>query len=430
MDQKTECRTRARSTETGRLLLISTICAIAPITNAAEASLHMLMELAAVQHPSILQARDRLDAAGFDVEGAKWGRFPTISSETRAPSNNTQSLTKVEQPLWTGGRISAQIELSEANRRVARDQLREAELNVLLQLSGAYFELLRMQARLKVADENVAEHSRLEALIGRRVAAEVSPAADLVLANARLQQAIGERIQLVRLRDAARVALQQWSLSQVTVAKPLRRIDVLRSESARITDDDVLVGKALAYSPQRRRLQHQLEAARAQRELAFSQGLPTVLAGYQHVWGGTLPSTVDRGTAYVALQFQPGAGLTAITNRQAAARREDAARQELLGLEREITAQVQTLLSEIDAANAQLAPARTLLKGSAEIVDSYLRQYQVGRRNWVEVLNALREKSQAAYGLADVEQARDHAQVRLLITAGELAPANLKSIDG
>jgi len=96
--------------------LISTICAIAPITNAAEASLHMLMELAAVQHPSILQARDRLDAAGFDVEGAKWGRFPTISSETRAPSNNTQSLTKVEQPLWTGGRISAQIELSEANR--------------------------------------------------------------------------------------------------------------------------------------------------------------------------------------------------------------------------------------------------------------------------------------------------------------------------
>lgn len=397
---------------------------------AAEASLAMLMELAVVQHPAILQARDRLEAAGYDVEGAKWGRFPTISSETRAPTNNTQSLTKVEQPLWTGGRISAQIDLSEANQRVARDQLREAELSVLSQLSSAYFELLRMQARLRVADDNVAEHTRLEELIGRRVAAEVSPAADLVLANARLQQAIGERIQLLRVRDAARVALQQWSLSQVTIAKPLRRINVLRRDSARPSDDDALVGKALAYSPQRRKLQHQLEAARAQRELAASQGLPTVLAGYQHVWGGTLPSSVDRGTAYVAMQFQPGAGLTALTNRQAAARREDAARQELAGLERELTAQVQTLLSEIDASNAQLAPARTLLKGSAEVVDSYLRQYQVGRRNWVEVLNALREKAQAAYGLADVEQSRDQAQVRLLIITGELAPSNLKAIDG
>jgi adhesin transport system outer membrane protein len=64
------------------------------------------------------------------------------------------------------------------------------------------------------------------------------------------------------------------------------------------------------------------------------------------------------------------------------------------------------------------------------VVDSYLRQYQVGRRNWVEVLNALREKAQAAYGLADVEQSRDQAQVRLLIITGELAPSNLKAIDG
>lgn len=411
-------------------LVFSLLVGIAQPVAAAEASLAMLMELAVVQHPSILQAREKLEAAGFDVEGAKWGRFPTVSSETRAPSNNTQSLTKVEQPLWTGGRITAQIDLSEANQRVARDQVGEVQLNVLQQLTGAYFELLRMQARLKVADENVAEHTRLEELIGRRVAAEVSPAADLVQANARLQQAIGERIQLLRVRDAARVALQQWSLSQVTLARPLRRIEVLRREGARPGDNDALVAKALAYSAQRRRLQHQLAAARAQRELAAAQGLPTVLAGYQHVWGGTLPSSVDRGTAYVALQFQPGAGLTALSNRQAAARREDAARQELAGLERELTAQIQTLLAEIDASYAQLAPARTLLKGSSEVVDSYLRQYQVGRRNWIEVLNAQREKAQAAYGLADIEQARDQAQVRLLILTGELTPGKLTAIDG
>ena len=104
------------------LALALLVCMTQP-AKAAEASLAMLMELAVVQHPAILQARDRLEAAGYDVEGAKWGRFPTISSETRAPTNNTQSLTKVEQPLWTGGRISAQIDLSEANQRVARDQL-------------------------------------------------------------------------------------------------------------------------------------------------------------------------------------------------------------------------------------------------------------------------------------------------------------------
>ena len=390
----------------------------------------MLMELAVVQHPSILRAREELEASGFDVEGAKWGRFPTITSETRAPVNNTQSLTKIEQPIWTAGRIGAQIELSEANQLIARSQLREAEVNVLLQVSGAYFELLRLQARLRVADENVAEHIRLEELMGRRVAAEVSPAADFVLANARLQQAIGERIQLLRLRDAARISLQQWSLSQVTIAKPLKRIDAVRRSAGGRNNDADLVSKAIAYSAKRRGLQHQLEAAQAQRSLAVSRALPTVIAGYQQIWGGTVPSSLDRGTAYVALQFQPGAGLTALTIRQAAARREDAALQELVGLERELTAQVETLLADIDASDAQLAPARTLLKGSAEVVDSYLRQYQVGRRNWVEVLNAQREKAQAAYSLADVEQTRDQAQVRLLIITGEITPNSLRAIDG
>jgi adhesin transport system outer membrane protein len=301
---------------------------------------------------------------------------------------------------------------------------------VLQQLTSAYFELLRMQARLRVADENVSEHARLEDLMGRRVAAEVSPAADLVLANVRLQQAITERIQLLRIRDTAKVALQQWSLSEVSTALPLRRIDMLPLGGGKQIDSEKIVSKVLAYSVQRRRLQHQLDAARAQRQLASAQGLPTVLAGYQYVWGGPAPNTADRGTAYLALQYQPGAGLAALSSLKAAARREDAVRQELAGIERELRAQVQTVLAEMDASNAQLVPSRNLLKGSSDIVESYLRQYQVGRRNWIEVLNAQRERAQAAYALADAEQGLQLAQVRLLIISGVVAPGELKAISG
>jgi len=284
-----------------------------------------------------------------------------------------------------------------------------------------------MQARLVVADANVVEHSRLEELIGRRVSAEVSPAADRVQANARLQQAIAERIQIQRARDAARLALQQWSLAQVSAARTVRRIDFVRGRTGGV-DDEEFVARVLAAAPQRQRLQHQLRVAQAQRDLAFSQGLPSVVAGYQYIWGGTLPTTIDRGTAYLGLQFQPGAGLSALSNREASSRREDAARQELAALERDLGQQTRTLLAEIDAATSQLGPARLLLKGSQEVVESYLRQYQVGRRNWVEVLNAQREKAQAAYSLADVESSRDQATVRLMIFAGEFGPGRFDAV--
>lgn len=393
---------------------------------AAEASLSTLIEVAVLQHPTVLQAQERFSAAGFDVESAKWGRFPTIVSETKVPNQNTQSLTKIEQPLWTGGRITAQIDLSEANQLVAREQVREAQFTVMQQLASAYLELLRMQARLEVADANVAEHGRLEALIGRRVAAEVSPAADRVQANARLQQAIAERVQIQRARDVARLALQQWSLSQVQAVRPIRSIEFIRGNAG--VDDEEFVAKVFAAVPQRQRLSHQLKVAQAQRDLAFSQSFPSVVAGYQYIWGGTLPTTIDRGTAYLGLQFQPGAGLSALSNRQASTRREDAARQELAALERELGQQTRTILAEIDSSMTQLAPARLLLKASQDVVESYLRQYQVGRRNWVEVLNAQREKAQAAYSLADVESSRDQSILRLLIFAGEFGPGRFEAV--
>jgi adhesin transport system outer membrane protein len=56
------------------------------------------------------------------------------------------------------------------------------------------------------------------------------------------------------------------------------------------------------------------------------------------------------------------------------------------------------------------------------VVASYLRQYQVGRRNWVEVLNAQREMAQAAYGLIDLEVGLQQSQVRLMLLSGDISP--------
>jgi len=159
-----------------------------------------------------------------------------------------------------------------------------------------------------------------------------------------------------------------------------------------------------------------------QMDVVKSQALPSVVAGYQHVWGGMYPNSFQHNSAYVSLQFQPGAGLSALSNRNAAAMKQDAVKQELLTLERNLRNQVLSALADIDSAQTQLKPARTLLDGTTEVVASYLRQYQVGRRTWVEVLNAQREMTQAAYGLIDLQVALQQSQVRLMLLSGDITP--------
>ncbi len=397
-------------------LLTAGMLACSPVSW-AQARLTDVLQSAANSHPSVMQARSQYQGAGYDVESAKWGRFPTITTQAMAPNNRTQSLTKVEQPLWTGGRITGQIQVSEANERAALSAVLDAQTNAMVQVSTAFFDFLRMQMRMVVANENVREHQKLADLIGRRVKSEVSPMADDVLANARLQQAITERIQIQKAMDTARLSLEQWTGLSVTRVSAPKRLNYMPNPSV-----EALVQKTFDFSGQRNKLLHQVDSAMYQMDVVKSQALPSVVAGYQHVWGGLYPNSFQHNSAYVSLQFQPGAGLSALSNRNAAAMKQDAVKQELLTLERNLRNQVLSALADIDSAQTQLKPARTLLDGTTEVVASYLRQYQVGRRTWVEVLNAQREMTQAAYGLIDLQVALQQSQVRLMLLSGDITP--------
>ena len=130
----------------------------------------------------------------------------------------------------------------------------------------------------------------------------------------------------------------------------------------------------------------------------------------------------------LTVQYTPGAGLSALSNKQVAVARLEAVRSEVGAIQLNIEAQLKSTLTELDAMADQLEPAHMLLQGAAEVVESYLRQYQIGRKNWLDVLNAQREKTNALYNLADMQYGLQQAQVRLMLQTGELRSDALTAI--
>jgi adhesin transport system outer membrane protein len=390
---------------------------------AADVGLKQLFEAALVKHPSVLQARSQAQAAGFDVEAAQWGRYPTLSSEVRSDTGYAQSLAKVEQPVWTGGKLTSRIELAESNQRTAQAGIQEAQYNALSQVASSFFEALRLEQRHQNAALNVVEHERLLNLIQRRAQAEISPPADTTLAQARLQQAVSERIQIKKQLDVSLSALAQWAGPLHGGLKAPADIPMSRST------DSQLLERVVTHSAQRQRLLSQIESADAQINVSKSQMYPSVVAGLQRTWAGQVTPGTDRSTAYLSLQFQSGAGLSARSGMQAAASRKDAAQQELEALERNLLSQAQAAISERDALAAQIELAKALLEGTTEVVDSYVRQYQVGRKNWLDVLNAQREKTQALYNQADTKYGHQLAKVRLMIMTGDISAQQLTALN-
>lgn len=381
----------------------------------SEVTLSQLLEAAYTRHPSVLQARNQAQAAQFEVDAARWLKYPTLSTELRSDSGSTPSLAKVEQPVWTAGKVPAQIALSESNQRVADAAIQEAQVVALSRVSLAFYEVLRLRDRLQNANSNVVEHERLLALIERRAKAEVTPMADATLAQARLQQAVSEQILIRRQLETAQADLVEWAGPVHGELRIPKTIHFKQPGSLVQLQDQVL-----AQSGERKRLAAQIDSAQAQIKVSQTQIYPSLVLGYQQSWGGQLPAGTDRGRAYLSFQFQSGSGLSAKSGIQAAVARKAAAEQELGSLERRLLTQAASTLNEWVALQAQVGPAQALQEGTTEIVESYLRQYQVGRKNWLDVLNAQREKTQALYSLADARYGLQLAQIRLMILTGEL----------
>jgi adhesin transport system outer membrane protein len=388
---------------------------------AAELGLSEALALSASQHPSVRAKQADLQAAQGDQETAKWARYPTLSTEVTTTGKRPQGAVLVQQPLWAGGKIDAQIRMAEANVGLSEAGLSETRHSLMLQAGQQFFEALRWRLRLQVAQKNEAEHQKLKSLIDRRVVSQISPVADQVLANARLQQAVSERIQFNRSLQSAQLALQQL------VGVPTTSLRQPRAVTWQTQDQARAIESAKSASAELQRLRTQQLVTQAQIDIADASVYPTLVLAHRRALGASEVG-VDPNKTYLAVQFSPGPGLSAKSAAAAARLRMETVLQNAAATERLLEQQVSTSIADLKSIEQQLEPTQALVSATDEVVDSYLRQYQIGRKNWLDVLNAVRESSQAAYSSVDVSNSKDALQLRLMLLTGQLSAHNLATL--
>lgn len=388
---------------------------------ATELRLTDALHLSATHHPSVKAKQAEVQSAQADLETARWSRFPTLSTEATASGGRPQAALLVQQPLWAGGKIDAQNRLAQAQLTLAEAGLQETRTSLMQQAGQQFFEVLRWQQRLDVARKTEDEHRKLLELIQRRVVAEISPLTDQVLASARFQQSVSERIQFGRSMQTAQLALQQLVGESHTVLKPPKMLALPKQ------DEQVVIEASKTQSAELRRWRTQQEVAQAQIDMAQAGMYPTLALAHRHNLGSHDTATAANRT-YLSLQFSPGPGLSASSAAAAARSRLENSLQNTVVFERQLEQQVRTALTDLDALTQQVEPARLLVSATEDVVASYLRQYQIGKKNWLDVLNALRESAQATYSAVDVALNTQSLQLRLMLLTGPMNAEALSQI--
>lgn len=377
-------------------------------------TLNQALSQAVADHPTILQRLNEYEAAQSEREVAGYQRYPTVSLSTSESNRDiTQTNTVIQQPLWTGGRITAGIAEADAGLKASSHAITQAQTLILSETALRFFELQRAVQSEAIARENVTEHERLYDIIKRRVEAATSPDVDEMLALARLQYAETDALAFEGAKESARGALGQL------VGGAVGDIDEQDLPDPLMLNRDSLIEVVLDYAPSLAGLDAESDRLEAQVDVAKADARPQLALAYDRRFGDLLPGQQQEQLS-LQVEYTPGAGFSKQSTIAAARARQRGAMQAIEAEKRALTTQADILWSELQSAYRQKAPAQRLVEATEEVVDSYLRQYTVGRKSWLDVLNAQREATQAKYNWVNVQTSMLTAHYRLQVLMGQI----------
>lgn len=400
--------------------------ALSPLPASAQAKLDIYSAMTEVDanHPLANAKREDFRAAESGLSAAKQQRLPSFSVQSSRPNtvnSSTLNVARVQQPLYAGGRIDAGIDRGEALVAEAKASLDATRRDLMLRTSNSYIEVIKGTARLAIAEKNVAEHIRLLDSIGRRVDAEISPESDLLLTQSRLAQAQTERSQVALNLRRAQDALSELMSRPVTESLSLPRLTVRQLEL------EPTIAAALVFSPEIRRAEAQEVIASADFDLARSAALPSVFVRHEQLIGSLDPG-YSRSQTYLGVEFVSGAGLSTASQIKAADNRKRSASETKRASEKDTRDKVRALWVESQSLKAQVRSTEGYVSAARAVAESFSRQFTIGRRSWLEVLNSIREWLLAELAHTDLTWNSTLVDFRLEIEAGRLTADLLTSL--
>ena len=383
-------------------------CAAAPLP------LQDAITQALASHPQIQQAQSGQRAAGFGGDAARWGRWPSAQVQAAVGDRYRESTLIANQPLWNAGRTQAAIDAADARTQVATVGVAQSAQDLAERTGEAYVVWQAARDRAALHQSYVTDLERLLGVIQRRSQAEVASPADVQQARVRVEQALANRVAAEGAVSTARVALEALMLPQT----PLQQTAPDWPQLPPLTEAEAL-RLCEAQHPT-------LVAARAERAaLGFesderrSRLWPQLGLRYQHPLNKRADVTYPPRWQ-LTLEAQTDGALVTQSQWRADAERLKAAVQREESLRLQLQAQVRQAFLERAVTAQQRGAAQSAAEQAQALVASATRQFEAGRRSWLDLLNAVREAHEARLGALSARQLETQAAVRLHALAQSL----------
>ena len=405
-------------------------------SKAGATSLEEAVQAAIVFHPRIQRDQAREQVAEQDVEVSYSRYLPradldnsigyeaTHSPVTRSAGKGwrdfirTDNRLTVSQMIIDGGATPGLVAAARANHRAAKGDLRETSELVAIDTVQLYLNLLRDQEFVRIAEENVAAHQGLTDRIrglaeaGRGSDADISQAdSRLALARATLEDRRGG------LREVAARYIETVG-AEPGVMEPTRAPDY--GEPASV---DEAIAIAMQNNPSVQATEARVEQAEHEIRVARANYYPRVdaeLFGSINKNQDGTPGVDKDLNARLRGQWNLFNGFGDVARTRRAEMERNAAKGTLGDEARRIREETRVVWEALQTQRDRVVPLREHLGAQERTLESYLGQFDVGRRSLLDLLDSQNEAFQARTQLADAEFDLAVAEYELIFVTGRL----------
>lgn len=408
------------------------------VSAAAQAqSLQEAMRSALDTHPEISAGVHARMAAEEQLRSAKGGYMPRVDIVAGYGREGTDSLSTrqggdhgyrtlnrgeanltAQQMLFDGFAVSSEVKRQRATVNARAYELLGSAERTALEVAQVYLDVLRREALVRLAEENLRSHERIFDQISMRSRQGVGRMADLDQAEARLAQARNNLItEQTNLADSqvnyyALVGQMPQDLSRPSLAA----VELSQSlEQAR--------EKMLVENPQLRSAQADVNAAEAQVQAAKSEFYPRfaleLATGANNDIDG-VNGHENEWQAMVRMRYNLFAGGSNSADLRARSNQVGQAMDIRNNALRMLTEEMGLAWNALNNARRQLPIAEDYVNRSSRVRDSYQQQFTLGERTLLDLLDSENELFTAARRLEDVRFSEALSHYRIQAVSGSL----------
>ncbi|MFO2466088.1 TolC family outer membrane protein [Pseudomonas sp. 15FMM2] len=401
-------------------------------------TLPQAMQQALDVHPEIQAGVNSRLSADYQLKAARGGYLPRVdalagygragtdNSTTRASGssnhwdtlNRGESSLRLQQMIFDGFATSSEVGRQQATVNSRAYSLLGTSERTALTVAQVYLEVLTRREFVRLAEDNLRNHERIYDQIKLRTQRGVGSGADLDQAEARLAQARNNLItEQTNLADAQTNYFSAVGQMPDQLERPPSFMAMLPA------DLNEARRQMLDNSPILRSAESDIVAAEQQYEAAKSSFYPRFDAelgtNADNNVGGE-PSHSNGWEAMVRMRFNLFAGGSNKADLESKSYQSNQALDIRNNALRQLNEELGLAWNALNNANAQVPIAQQYVDHSTSVRTAYQKQFSLGERTLLDLLDSENELFTAARRLEEIKNVQLFTQYRIKATMGEL----------